>query len=124
MTFTPYRPRRERDGDSRGRIAVYPRTRTCCENEKENMMSEDQMPRRVPAQLGWIIEYPYKDPLKGGESIVRWAVVEWEYDADRQNTRALCMGPLGHEDFIQLHELDLTGAGTEWRVRPPAEFGT
>jgi hypothetical protein len=100
-----------------GRVPVRTKRRT-------EAMSEDQMPRRVPAQLGWIIEYPYKDPLKGGESIARWAVVEWEYDADRQNTRALCMGPLGQEDFVQLHELDLTGAGTEWRVRAPAEFGT
>jgi hypothetical protein len=57
-TFTPYRPRRERDGVSRGRIAVYPRTRTC-ENEKENKMSRDETPwiEGIDDEIGrWVHE--------------------------------------------------------------------
>jgi hypothetical protein len=51
--------------------------------------------RYVPAQAGWIVDTAYDDAE--GPTRALYAVVEWEFDAEAQESSALCWGPLGSE---------------------------
>jgi hypothetical protein len=84
------------------------------------MNEEQQQVRRVPAQPGWVVDMPNPNE---GEPRILWAVVQWAYDPDGPSTSALCLGPLGYPDAMELAEIDISERpDAQLRMVTPEEF--
>lgn len=76
--------------------------------------AQTQAVRRIPAHPGWVVDLPYP---QDGSPRALLAVIEWEYDPEENSTKALCLGPLGLEESVELHEIEITNSRSNPRIR-------